>query len=370
MISQVGSLPIIRPPLVDFCDQRFKCVQVVFHEVSRRCLIVFYRVLSFLVYPFSRTYFHRYDALANYYVEVGNRVSVYDKFGNQIINFCTNQSSQINEFSPPNTLEFHALQKQYSADVINSWCQIGTEAVPLKKENLQRCNRDLCLGISFDFIKKYLLALKTGKSSSEAVKSISKDYIDGAPTSAQLIQIFDSGLNFYPTIKALVDAQRSEIVKLLELREAEQLRIKKLNIEEPKIKKLLEDNESKFNVNLTSCVSRPAPDRFGPLSNFLGLKKIAEYGFDNSSSADFEKFINNLAPNAYLVQVPVNHTFLAHVLVLIKTRKDEPYHFIQDSNFATLRIGQSQLASSFPNAILTPYYTKRVTFESYELQES
>jgi hypothetical protein len=333
---------------VPFYEQNFQFARVALDATGRHCVSIFYQVLSVCSWAFSQYSYEYYAALASYQRLCAECYWLaYTKFGKDLVDFCLNTPSHL----PICENGIEALKTLYG-QTIEHWSKIGTFDIPLKQDLLQPkevAQDGCCAGISLDAIVHYLHDIECGLTFDTAIRNLCGRYSNGAPSSAEVAQIFLEALQSDDKETVLGEIKQDFLRKLSDLYE-KTLRAMEATSDETRKSilwinykiKLLQLREQCYSELVTSAA------HFG----FQKLRLIAEkmglslqiqdqflHAKSKASSSELDLLIRNLPIGVYFISLRSHEG--THAIAYFKI--DEKTHFALEPNFGIVKSQDSSV---------------------------
>jgi len=372
-----------------FCDQNFQDFRVLANSVSRRCIGIFYKIISSCSWIFSQSTSHHFNSLSIYHFSRAvTEPSAFLRHGSRVVDFATNITTRVKEIDGEN--EIDALKRMYGNETIALWSEIGNQEIPLNQSKLTRLEMvddGCCYGMSLDFISHYLKKIKEGKMPMEAVKAIAPRYVEGAPDEAQLLQIFSSALDlskiekaYQKTLEPKLDAfrretkkwfreEREKIFKLTPDINGEEHRNRMANHQAElaqRMKNLKNGRVAGF-TEMSSDKAKIAfqrnkigAEKVGLSTQLVGLCTIEE-AESQAMGPNFQHFVDQLPQGVYHVSLSPNEK-VGHSIVFINTGD---LCFIHEPNYATLALSKEEAAKELWNIGKELYLTNDLCSMSF-----
>lgn len=268
----------------------------------------------------------------------------------QLIDTSMNRTSVAKERVPHST-EVDELKKMYGSQTIDQWLQIGDSNCSIINVARLEAIHGYCTGIAIDFLKQYFQARRGGKSSIEAVESISSRYSNGPPKEAQIIQIFHTALKMTKSYSK--EWNEKYALWLEEYKQEVKKGPAETCVQSP-------DPLSEEEIKLGQIMSKRWTDLLLEQSlhqlelilqkvglDCSGSKTIVVY--EDGVSKSWIDFITDLTPGAYLVQLHLVGNGLGHAIALIKLNQNK--YVIIEPNLGTFKIEGVGKTSIFLSAI-------------------
>lgn len=320
-----------------FQDQSCKLLRVAARCLNSLISSIFLSVVAagaclLLQHSCAKDYFSK----AGYHFErmVGAIIG-YATFGSRLINFGINHSG------PTEDTVLNARFEQW-------YCSASSDRLPIDRSKLKHISSGICLGISMDFISRYLKLLQRSTDHAACVRQVSQLFCEKGTIEAQITQILYEAQDMQVLRKSLTN----DFYRV-------QSQLKQTSRSIDQITEETTPQELERILNQSVVVKLPTEQeireiRYKQLAKNLCLDVSLTKSFEGTGTVEeLDGLLQSLEPGAYILVNKYKNSKKGHAMAYIKISNEIGY--LHDPKYGTGELG-SQAASMLYDAKAATFF--------------